>query len=889
AWAETLRNALSNGLWQKQEVSKHPLLYQPLSTLLPELQNVLSPVDLAASLSPEQEQLRLWEATLELLTTISERTPLLIVLDDFHWADDSSYELFTYLVRRLHGRAIAFIATYRENELPAKHPLRSLLIDLQREKVALSLLLAPLSDEQIAALVAHLPQPVVQHIQTQAAGNPFFAEELARVSPALIAENTSPVPSALSIETYALPETIAAVLTLRIERLSPDSQRLLNTVAVLGGSFEFQVVRLLDTSGGGLANEDTILDRIEEIMASGLLIEEGSGTYIRYTLWHPLLVKHLYERLSAARRANLHRRVANVLQQIYARREEEGAATITTHLVAGGADPQQIAHYAELAADSAYALSAYPEADHYYRLAIEHRDPPQTLEPDQRLHLAYLLERRAECTRVQGNDEEARHLYERVLTIRNLQATHADNQYEAQIDALLWCEIGHTWYDLGDNEQARQCYEQGKQVLQHADIDEGPAWAMLHLHQSYSYWREGNYDNAYHEANEALSLFENTLQQSEKLTSGNITGLTSTGRTLVGDQVNLGRTHVLLGLIAATEGQPGAALAHLNAALTLFELYNYQREVANVSCDIGDVYLRKSEHELAQSFFRRSLHLAEQVGDIPLMSVVFCSLGELAERSGELREAENLFKQSCTFAEQVNDQIYVSLWNVYLAAVLQVQGKIPEAKACIQRALILGRSMHNEPCIGFALIALGQMRLVQALMLQNESDFIDEQKRKRYLFSAQRNVERALALEGLEVEIRNEGQLTLAKVYLLLGNLERAQQEALSAFENAGQYELISIQARTQSLLGSILAAQGKLEEAKAAFDEAIAVFQKYEMRLEYARALYQYGTAIVRQKRIPKKRYVEGMGYLHKALEILKECSALLDIQFVEGVLKGL
>ena len=152
-WTEVLRNAMTHGLLPKQEISRQPLVFQPLSSLLPELHALLPQVTFPAPLSPEQEQLRLWEATLALLVTISERTPLLLVLDDFHWADVSSCELFAYLVRRLHGHPIAIICTYRDNELPAQHPLRSLLTALQREQVMAHLALQPLSKEQIARLV----------------------------------------------------------------------------------------------------------------------------------------------------------------------------------------------------------------------------------------------------------------------------------------------------------------------------------------------------------------------------------------------------------------------------------------------------------------------------------------------------------------------------------------------------------------------------------------------------------------------------------------------------------------------------------------------------------------------------------------------------------------
>ena len=190
-------------------------------------------------------------------------------------------------------------------------------------------------------------------------------------------------------------------------RLSTPCQRLLGNAAVLGGSFEFTTIARMEAGGVNPTDEDTILDLIEEALQAGVITEEGTGTHVSYHFWHPLLASHLYDKLSAARRANLHRRAANVLQQIYRNREEEGAATITHHLVEGGGDSQNIIHYAELAGNHAYALSAYPEAERYYRIAATHLEEPDTepgmLESEhEQSQLAYLLERLGECAQIPG-------------------------------------------------------------------------------------------------------------------------------------------------------------------------------------------------------------------------------------------------------------------------------------------------------------------------------------------------------------------------------------------------------------------------------------------------------------------------------------------------------
>src|SRR3989440_3374876 len=407
-WTELLRKAIDQGIWEEEEVSSHPAIYQPLTALLPELESVLPSKNLHGS-ALEQEQSRLWDAVYHLLCTASEDIPLIIVLDDLQWADGGSCQLLAHLARRVHNYPIVFVGTCREKEISsqAPNPLRRLIEEMLREHSVMTLDIEPLTSEQISALVSHipnLPERVVQHIQVQAAGNPFFAEELARTTPP------------------TLPKTIAAALDHRISRLSDPCRLLLGNAAILGGSFEYPIICAmeLEKPGGIATDEDTILDVLDEALQAGVLTEEGTGAHILYHFWHPLLGSHFYENLSLTRRTRLHRRAAEVLQEMYQGRQEEIAATITDHLIKGGAEPVRIMRYAELAGDRAYLLSVFTEAERYYRLAVEYaeRVPGASrgaransteqanlaivMEP---FHFIVLVERLAECVMILGKFE----------------------------------------------------------------------------------------------------------------------------------------------------------------------------------------------------------------------------------------------------------------------------------------------------------------------------------------------------------------------------------------------------------------------------------------------------------------------------------------------------
>jgi predicted ATPase/DNA-binding SARP family transcriptional activator len=830
-WTAALRNVLTYLPEQAHQITEvaPPAIYQPLRALVPEMQEKLinaggregMAYDL---LSPEQEELRLREAVYTFLTTLSLTSPLLLVLDDLQWADDSSAQMLGYLTRRMAEHPIMILATCRETELTNNRVLNNLIAHMQREQVVDLLHVQPLSDEQIgtlvSSLVSHLPAPAIAHIQNQVAGNPFFAEEL------VYSLQTSPpsppgLPPTIPSETRTLPGTIAAALNQRLNRLSNECQDLLKRAAVLGGSFGLRLIAAMEAGGRADDDEDAVLDLLDEALYSGVLTEEGVGERITYHFWHPMLASHLYNELTATRRAVLHRRIADVLRQLNQTHESEEAATIAQHLVRGGAEPARIAYYAELAAHHAYSLFAYSEAEHYYRMALNNLAPTllaplssgqneQLLLPqiplERRLHLTFLVERLAECARVRGNFQDAPTFYLRAIQLRTLPprtfATPAEERQEAQIVAILWSEIAWIWRFTGDTAAARNCTERGEEVLQKAEITDGPAWGSLRHQQASLYWLEGYHQEALQASQQALDLFTTFLGRitPEQRKQDNLPAAQQTRamRTLLGDPVDLGRVHSFLGIIYAAIGQLNEGLKYLKAALAIYEQHDRRREVAHVCCNIGHIHLLRAEYAEAHSYFERPLSYVEQSGDIPLKSVLLYNMGELATVHHQLAEAEKFYREGLALAERIQDREYLSTWNAILGALLQEQGRFKEAATAILRALAIGRATPaNQPCIGFALVALANLRCA----LVTNASATETAQGRRALQHAKVDLQRALRLRGLDAEKRTQAQLAQAQVSYLLGNSVLAREQTQMAYTNAHIYELRAIAERCQSLL----------------------------------------------------------------------------------------
>ncbi len=769
---------------QMQLIADRDAINRPLQVIIPELwvaSRDSSPV--AVIMEPEQEQLRLREAAYKLLTTLCQKKPLLVVLDDLQWADGSSYELLGYLGRHVHRTPIFLLATCRWNE--STKSLGKMIDHMQREHTITMLPVEPLTRDEIAQLIEHVPIQQVPRIQTQAAGNPFFAEELAR--------STNPP---------QLPNSISAALDSRMNSLSNECRTLLKNAAVLGSSFEFPLIHAMEVKHvGAHADEDALFDLLEEAIEAGVLTEEGSGARVTYSFWHPLMVTHLYESVSAVRRTHIHRRVADILLRMHRGRETEVAATIAHHLLHGGAEPIHTAHYAELAANRAYALLAYSEAEQYYRIALDamnsnyiHREPDVSGPLLAPAHRAPLTERLAESVMVQGRFAEARALFERVLDLHFLiQGNKPLSGEEAQVQALLWSEVGRTWLYLGDRAKARFYYQRGEQLLHKAGVLTGFAHARLRVLQGGLFEQEGRYAEAVNAAKDALILFQDATAQQHGLPfdSQALVPLSRIQRTLRGDQNDLGRIYMLLGSVHNSMGQLNSALAHLSTALTMFEQRNQKREIANASCNIGYISLKKAEFVLAQNAFDRSLAIVQYTGDGPISSVVFSDMGELAVCRGKLEEAENWYKRALSLAEQFHDRTYISMWNTRLAVILQMQKKSAEAIPCVVRAFKVARAIQNDLCMSHVLLALATLRILQ----------VQHGGNKRLLQHAYNDANRVLALPRLDAETYTRGRLVLAHALLLLRNTTAARKCLEEVVEQAHIYTLVLIEQQAWELL----------------------------------------------------------------------------------------
>jgi len=303
-----------------------------LSRLVP---NLARRVDLPplVRLEPEVERLRLFDAVIDVLARVGDVTPVLLVLDDLHWADASTVELLVAIIRAARPMRLAIVATYRDTDVARSHPFGSALADLRRARSCERLALMGLDSQEVEDFVeraggqelteAAVALAAMLHAETE--GNPFFLQELLvhlAESGVLRREGDRWV-SSVSVDEVGVPEGIRDVIGRRLSMLDDSLNEMLRAAAVLGQEFD-----LCDLAAITERDEDDLLDALDEPCQRGLVHESGVD---RYRFAHALIRQTLYEELAAGRRARLHRRAVDALD---ARRAP--VAELAHHLIAAG-------------------------------------------------------------------------------------------------------------------------------------------------------------------------------------------------------------------------------------------------------------------------------------------------------------------------------------------------------------------------------------------------------------------------------------------------------------------------------------------------------------------------------------------------------------------------
>ncbi|OBJ51536.1 BTAD domain-containing putative transcriptional regulator [Mycobacterium asiaticum] len=359
---------------------------EALLSLVPGLPDVLPDLASPARADPDTERYALFDAVVALLETASTASPVVLVLDDLHWAAKPTLLLLRHLLRFGDRARVQVVGTYRSTDLDRSHPLAAMLADLHRDGTADRVQLNGLDEQDVTAYVVEAgydDEELAHALASVTGGNPFFLIEALRhvdESDGVWDQST-------------LPQGVREAVSRRLSRLSPEANKALAAAAVVGSRFALDLVE--EVIGSDL------VDAFDEARQAGLVVEEHGG---RYRFNHAIVRQSLLAELASVRRMRLHQRIATTLENLPGAKDEL-LAELAHHYFecAWAGNARKAVEYCRRAADQAMARLAYEGAADLYDRALHALEELDDELPDRADQAAELLVARCEALLAAGD------------------------------------------------------------------------------------------------------------------------------------------------------------------------------------------------------------------------------------------------------------------------------------------------------------------------------------------------------------------------------------------------------------------------------------------------------------------------------------------------------
>jgi class 3 adenylate cyclase/tetratricopeptide (TPR) repeat protein len=361
--------------------------------------NIPPPVELPAELARRY----VWNSFSEFIGRAAQAQPLLLVLEDLHWADESTLLLTEYLAPLLPEMPVLVLGTYRDTEVDLQHPLARVIGQLGRRHLVERINLRRLSFDGVRAMLRALagqpaPDQLERMIDRETEGNPFFVEEvyLHLVESGVLLDEHDRLRRDLRLDEVSVPESIRLVLGQRLGRLAGSTREVLVAAAVTGRVFASELVGEVADAG-----PDQLVDAFDEAERARLITSGTAAGELMFS--HELIRQTLLSGVSGIERERLHQLAAGAISRLYSDDLEAHAGELAYHLSLAGraGDRDSLVHYLRLAGEQAFDAAAFDDAVGYFEKALS------LMPNDHQLGRAQLLERLAMALRGVGRWQEA--------------------------------------------------------------------------------------------------------------------------------------------------------------------------------------------------------------------------------------------------------------------------------------------------------------------------------------------------------------------------------------------------------------------------------------------------------------------------------------------------
>jgi len=587
-----------------------------------EFQNAASsPTPFKIPVTSQAEQQRLFEKVYRLFEELAGQGPILLIIEDVHWADAGTLMLLHYLARRSRNSALRLMigVTYRASELSISPPLRAFLLDLNQERLAHTVALEPFTRDQTRELLAtmfmqDIEDDLLDAIYGVTEGNLFFIEEICK---ALIEDGRLTCSSSgwkfKGLGELSLPQSVRMALQMRVSRLPEQAQEILRLAAMIGREFDFEIL-----NNSTDLDEELLIDALEQAESAQLITEVRSDNRVRvgeterFAFAHTLIPETLRQDISSLRRRRIHRRLASTIEEL----QPDDFESLAFHFAQGG-ELEKARLYNIQAGERARKLYANEDAICFFTEALR-------LTPDHDPQRFQALAAREQVYDLLAIRDEQRTDIDAMLDL----AEYSDDD-ALRCDALL--ALADFYLDT-EHSQARQPALQAIEIARKLDDSLREARGLRCL--GYSAWLRNDHHESFSALEQAVIRFRQAGLLSEAAECLHLlsltTGLQGLGELQVSQQY--AEDAVQISRQASDRRQEAISLRRL--AITYMDQHNYADalHIASQALSLHQEMEDRAEESsalnvigLAMSYqkrmeegvqhFRRSLDIAQEAGN----------------------------------------------------------------------------------------------------------------------------------------------------------------------------------------------------------------------------------------------------------------------------------
>lgn len=831
-WKEVIKNYLE--VCSSEQLHRVIGFYpSEVSMLVPELSLKLRAIPQSLPISPEHERDRLFEAVSQFVTNISKDAPLLVILDDLQWTDQSSLLLLHYLARGVYKESLFLLGTYRDTDIDQRHPLSPVLTELNRERLLQSVPLKRMSFNDVSEMVKQiLEQEDVSRdfcklVYERTMGNPFFVEEvmksLKEEEVIYREENKWKIKEVSKIE---FPATVKDVIKARVGRLDDECQNVLTMASFVGNDFSCEA--LCGVTG---FEEDKLLELLDRMLKTGLIKERVIRGESVCSFVDVIVRDVVHEEVSPFRHKRLHGTVGSALEKVYAKKIDEHLGELALHFLEGG-DKEKALDYFLKAGEKAMRIYANTEAISYFQSALRLLEEKE----GEYREKARVLETLGDIKRLVGEyDLCMKRWNEALLLWKQLDEKEKVARLHRKIAVTLWRDIGNT-------KQAQENFEKALRILE-AEPESIELAALYAARASMSYFTE--------DVTKARFWAEKALELAKKLNAFEV----------------IASSYVDLGLVFGATGERKEAVECLEKALKI-ALDNGYVDIAVRAYNNLAAHLPAEENERRIECYEKGLELAKKAGHIQAISWLGIPLATRYFGMGNSDKALALAEESDALNRKIGHLFNLSNSTLFLGAFYHVLGEWNKGEQYLKESLSISLGINNTQQISSGYLFLG-------FCYYDRGEYI---KAKEY-FDKMSEIYEKTGQKAFQIA----DYQWIAMNYIELGEIDKAKTLLNDMHKFAHEKQDKQLIANEDATRAMLLRAEKKWNESIELFEKSLQEYEALGARqwnvYSLARyVLYEYARAYLERDQSGDREKADKL--LNQALEIFQKLDAKKEIE---------